>query len=299
MNISTLKQTIQSYQQRVARALQHYLPSGDNEPTRLHAAMTYSVMGEGKRLRPILVYTTGQMLGVDLSVLDDPACAVELIHAYSLIHDDLPAMDNDDLRRGKPTCHKAFDEAIAILAGDTLQSLAFQILTNNQNSTLPASVHLDMVRCLANACGFHGMAGGQALDLWATQRAITPAEIELIHRRKTGALIHACIQLGALAANCHDKNILTYLDTFGHALGLAFQIQDDIFDIEVETTQLGKPQGSDLAKQKATYPSVMGLTQAKLTLQKVYQEALSALEKLPIDSSPLIELTRYIINRVN
>ena len=295
--MSNLVQTLQTYQQRVHQALQQHLPPIDNEPTRLHAAMSYSVLGDGKRLRPILVYATGQMLGVDLSVLDAPACAVELIHAYSLIHDDLPAMDDDDLRRGKPTCHKAFDEATAILAGDTLQSLAFQILANNDHSTLSDSIHLKMVRCLADACGFQGMAGGQALDLWATQRTVNIAEVELIHRRKTGALIHACIALSLIAANCQDKIIISHLNNFGHALGLAFQIQDDILDIEVETAQLGKPQGSDLAKQKATYPAAIGLDASKQKLAHAYQEAISELTQLSIDSTLLIDLTNHIINR--
>ena len=297
--MTSLQATLDHYQTRVNQALEKCLPPEHDEPTRLLAAMAYSVLGEGKRLRPVLVYATGQLLGAELAVLDKPACAVELIHAYSLIHDDLPAMDDDDLRRGKPTCHKAFDEATAILAGDTLQSLAFQILADDDHSPLTAAIHLNMVRTLADACGFLGMAGGQALDLWATQRIVSIADVELIHRRKTGALIHACIRLGAQAAGCTDLKILSTLDQFGLALGLAFQIQDDILDIEVETEQLGKPQGSDLAKQKATYPALLGLPAAKAKLLEVYTEALTALKQLPLENHLLLNLTNHIINRVS
>ncbi len=268
----SLPQLLQQYQARVNTALAKILPTESAQPTDLHRAMRYVVLGGGKRIRALLIYTTGAAFNVNPGDLDNIACAVELIHAYSLVHDDLPAMDDDDLRRGKPTCHKAFNEAIAILVGDALQSLAFELLAK-ESATLTAPQRLRMLAILAHAIGSHGMAGGQALDLAAENKSVTLTQLENIHQLKTGAFITACVQLGAIAGNCQDKNQFEYLTLFAEAMGLAFQIQDDILDIESPTEMLGKKQGADLAKQKSTYPALMGLTAAKEKVETLYQQA--------------------------
>ncbi len=216
------------------------LPDECDAPRELHRAMRYAVLNGGKRLRAMLVYTTGLALGASLDQLDAPACSVEIIHAYSLVHDDLPAMDNDNLRRGLPTCHVAFGEAMAILAGDALQALAFECLSSDQTLHPNAEVRVAMLQTLAMACGSQGMAGGQALDLGGVGKMLTPAQLEHMHVRKTGALIRASVRLGALASGCADANVLEPLDRYAHFIGLAFQIRDDILDVESESAQLGK-----------------------------------------------------------
>jgi farnesyl diphosphate synthase len=220
-----------AFSERADAALARALPSHAQAPTQLHAAMRYAVLGGGKRLRPVLVYSTGKVFDADLDRLDASACAVEIIHAYSLVHDDLPAMDDDDLRRGRPTCHVAFGEAMAILAGDALQALAFEILAGDVGHD--SRTHVEMLRTLAAACGSHGMAGGQALDLAAVGARLTPDELDRMHEHKTGALIRASVRLGTLGAGCTDAATLAALDRYGHAIGLAFQIRDDILDVEV------------------------------------------------------------------
>lgn len=261
------------------------LPGKLVAPQRLHEAMHYAVLNGGKRLRPLLVYATGNSFGAKTVDLDAPAVAVELIHCYSLVHDDLPAMDDDDLRRNQPTCHKAFDEATAILVGDALQSLAFE--------TLPS---LDMVRTLAKASGSLGMAGGQSLDLDAEGKSPDLKALEQIHHLKTGAIIKASVELGAMAAGC-DQHSFEHLKQFAHHIGLAFQIQDDILDVEGNTENLGKTAGIDITNNKATYTSILGLEAAKKHLEKQFEKSMSHLDALDVDTQDLAILCRYIVQR--
>jgi len=260
------------------------------------SATFYSINNGGKRLRPFLVYTVGKLLGAKETDLDVAAAAIECIHSYSLVHDDLPAMDDDDLRRGKPTCHIAYDEAQAILAGDALQTLAFEFLSGHEFS-VPAKQQIKMINTLAIASGLQGMVGGQALDISATDRSITIEELERIHRLKTGALLNCAIKLGALCALDVDESIMAALDSYGKNLGLAFQVQDDILDIEGDTSVLGKPQGSDIDNHKSTYPALLGLDGAKQRAHQFVDDALSALDKIPHNTDVLADLAKYIIER--
>jgi farnesyl diphosphate synthase len=277
----------------VARAL----PEATHAPAPLHRAMRYAVLGGGKRLRPLLVYATGIAFGAALERLDAAAAAVEIIHAYSLVHDDLPAMDDDDLRRGRPTCHIAFGEAMAILAGDALQALAFDVLANDPVLRDDPAMLLDMLRTLAAACGSHGMAGGQALDLAAVGQPLSAAELERMHVYKTGALIRACLRLGALAAGCRDAALLDALETCGHSIGLAFQIRDDLLDIEAGTAQLGKTAGKDAAANKPTYPAILGADASRAELAALTHTALAALAPLGDAAALLRELARFVAER--
>ncbi len=285
------------YQERVEQALPRWLPPEDTHPRQLHAAMRYAVLNGGKRVRPILVYATGETIGVGLERLDAIASAVEIIHAYSLIHDDLPAMDDDDLRRGKPTCHRAFDEATAILAGDALQALAFYVLTHDPAMHVDAAVRLRMIETLALACGSRGMAGGQAIDLASVGRELDIAELEDMHIHKTGALIRASVLMAALVRPDMDAELLDRLDRYGKCVGLAFQIRDDILDVEGETEVLGKTQGADAALDKPTYPSILGLAGARQRARELHQEAVAALETLGPSAEPLRQVSRYIVER--
>jgi geranylgeranyl pyrophosphate synthase len=239
---------------RVEACLERWLPRADKTPGRLHEAMRYAVLGGGKRVRPVLVYFTGAALGVPESRLDGPAAAVELIHAYSLVHDDLPAMDDDDLRRGRATCHRAFDEATAILAGDALQVLAFEILAADPSMVPDPAHRLDIIRLLARASGTAGMAGGQAVDLEAAGRVLPLEALEQMHRLKTGALIHASVMMAAASADELLPNLEDALDAYGAAIGLAFQIQDDILDVEGDTGVLGKRAQADAVRCQARLP---------------------------------------------
>jgi geranylgeranyl pyrophosphate synthase len=293
----SLKKLIIIYQQRVNTALDTWLPAVTIQPTRLHEAMRYAVLSGGKRIRPLLVYLTGQTLNVNPNLLDGLACAVELIHAYSLVHDDLPAMDNDDLRRGKPTCHKAFDEATAILVGDALQTLAFYILSHDSHLLSPLPQRLEMINTLALASGSRGMVGGQAIDMGAVNQSLTLAELENMHIHKTGALIRASIKLGALAYPMLDDNLLAKLDHYAKCIGLAFQIQDDILDIEANTETLGKAQGADVAHHKATYPVLLGLRGAKQMAAELIEQALDSLSGFDDKAEPLRWMANYIITR--
>ncbi|MDF9435011.1 MULTISPECIES: (2E,6E)-farnesyl diphosphate synthase [Chromohalobacter] len=258
----------------------------------LDAAMRYSVLGGGKRLRPILVYAAGHALGAEDKALDAPAAAVELIHAYSLVHDDLPAMDDDDMRRGRPTVHRAYSEAMAILAGDALQTLAFEVLAETRHPRLGA-----MVRALANASGREGMAAGQALDLSAVGGRLDVDALATMHGYKTGALIRAAVRLGALAAADEDDPRVAALDTYAAAIGLAFQIQDDILDVAGDAATLGKATGADAARAKPTYPALLGLDGARAKARGLLDEALSALAPLGERAYPLAELARHMIDR--
>ena len=277
--------------------LTRVLPREDAPPTDLHRAMRYAVLGGGKRLRPVLVHVTGQALGAAPDRLDNAAAAVEIIHAYSLVHDDLPAMDDDDLRRGRPTCHVAFGEAMAILAGDALQALAFEILA--ADSAHDPRIHVEMLRTLAAACGANGMAGGQALDLAAIGQALTPGQLERMHVYKTGALIRASVRLGALAAGCQDETVLAALDRYGHGIGLAFQIRDDILDVESDSATLGKTAGKDLANAKPTYPTVLGMEASRAQLAQLTDQAVAALVPLGAAAGELVALARYVAERAS
>ena len=286
-----------SSQARVNAALERLFVAPAPELARLYEAMRYSVMNGGKRVRPLLAYAACEALGAAPEQANGAACAVELIHAYSLVHDDLPAMDDDDLRRGQPTTHKAFDEACAILAGDGLQSLAFSALLDPTLNTLDAETRLRMVSTLALAAGPAGMVGGQAIDLGSVGLKLDQTALEYMHRHKTGALIEASVQLGALASGRAQPADLQALSVYARAVGLAFQVQDDILDVESDTATLGKRQGADVARDKPTYPALMGLEQAKSYALELRDQALAALRPFDAAAEPLRELARYIVER--
>lgn len=294
-----MHEALTSLQQRNNRQLERWLNQLPHQEQPLIEAMRYGLLLGGKRARPFLVYITGQMLGCKLEELDTPASAIECIHAYSLIHDDLPAMDDDDLRRGQPTCHIKFDEATAILTGDALQTLAFTILADGELSPEAETYRIKMVKALAEASGANGMCLGQALDLSAEGQKVSLAELENIHRNKTGALMKCAIRLGALAAGQKGSEILPQLDQFADAIGLAFQVQDDILDIISDTETLGKPQGSDQDLDKSTYPALLGLEGAINKAHTLLTEALQALEAIPYNTELLEEFARYVIERKN
>ena len=291
---------LQAHAERANAALLRFLAPLPFQNSPLVKAMHYGALLGGKRLRPFLVYATGEMFGVADEALDAPAAAVECIHAYSLMHDDLPAMDDDDLRRGQPTCHIKFGEASAILAGDALQTLAFSILSDAPMPGVNIADRLAMVKELAVSSGVAGMCGGQALDLEAEGKQATLEELERIHRHKTGALIRAAVRLGALSAGAAGHTALPLLDRYADCIGLAFQVQDDILDVIGDTATLGKRQGADQHLGKSTYPALLGLEQAKAKAWDLYQESLRALEGLAaqsLDTSALEALASYIIQR--
>jgi len=285
------------YRGRIENNLSRWLPPATTLPTALHEAMHYATLSGGKRIRPILVYAGGLAVGADREALDVPACAVEFIHAYSLIHDDLPAMDNDDLRRGKPSCHRAFDEATAILAGDALQSLAFQLLATNANAAISDTTRLRMIDMLALAAGSRGMVGGQAIDLAATGRELNIAELEDMHIHKTGALIRASVVLGALCGIAAEDARQQQLDHYAKCIGLAFQIRDDILDVEGEADTIGKNPGMDQQLEKPTYPALIGMAGARLRAKELHAEAMDSLADLDERADPLRWISAYIIER--
>ena len=293
----TLKQVMTEYQARIEKVIDQQLPTATIYPSHLHEAMRYVALDGGKRVRPMLVYATGHALGVALDELDIPAAAVELIHAYSLVHDDLPAMDDDDLRRGKPTCHKAYDEATAILVGDALQTHAFYLLAHTKTIKVGAEQRLRMIDTLALASGSRGMCGGQAIDIAAEGKQLTLPELEEMHIHKTGMLIRASVKLGALSCAEIDEARLKNLDHYAKCIGLSFQIQDDILDIEGDTLQLGKQQGADLARNKPTYPAILGMDGAKQRARELHEDALASLSGLDERADPLRWLSQYIIDR--
>lgn len=287
---------LQACQQRSASALEQILPPPTEPASRLKQAMRYSALNGGKRVRATLVYAAAQAVSGEIPASSDPiACAVELIHAYSLVHDDLPAMDDDALRRGQPTCHIAFDEATAILAGDALQTLAFECIALTE---LSSEKRCELILALARASGAAGMVAGQDMDLAAEGKQISLPELESLHRHKTGALIRASVQLGAIASNATTEQKIA-LDNYASAIGLAFQVQDDILDIESSTEQLGKQQGADLALNKSTYPSLLGLETARQRAQDLCDEAIRALTLFDGSAEPLRQLARYIVERKN
>ncbi|MDJ0805915.1 MAG: (2E,6E)-farnesyl diphosphate synthase [Gammaproteobacteria bacterium] len=284
-------------QQRVTHALNKVLPDADTSPSRLHAAMRYATLNGGKRIRPILVYASGEAAEVTNENLDAAACAVELIHAYSLVHDDLPAMDDDDLRRNQPTCHKAYDEATAILVGDALQTLALQVLCTGNHLDVPAETRLNMLETLTRAAGSRGMVGGQAMDLAAVGQTLNLTELENLHIHKTGALIRASVKLGTLLNPQLEKTRRQALDHYAKCIGLAFQIQDDILDIEGSTQTLGKTQGKDRQQNKPTYPSLLGLNGAKEKAEELRQAAQDSLTQFDSKADPLRWIADYITLR--
>jgi geranylgeranyl pyrophosphate synthase len=289
---------VPQYQQRIEGVLSRALQVEGGATDRLLEAMRYSTLAGGKRVRPVLVYTTGESLGASLETLDAAAAAVELIHVYSLVHDDLPAMDNDDLRRGRPTCHKAFDEATAILTGDALQARAFEVLTQAPAS-ISATARIEMLRVLADGIGTRGMAGGQAIDLAAVKQSLTESALERMHRQKTGALIQASVLLGAISAELEDARERAALAEFGAEIGLAFQIQDDILDVEGNTDALGKRAGADAERVKPTYPSVLGIEAARVQATARRDRAIAALAPWGSRYENLVEFAHFLVARAS
>lgn len=286
------------FQQRINQVLETTIAERrDTMPERLFDAINYSVLDAGKRLRPALTYAVGESLGTPLSLLDAPAAAIELIHCYSLVHDDLPAMDDDDLRRGKPTTHIAFDEATAILVGDALQAMAFDLLS--QAIELTCAQRLEMIRVLSRAAGANGMVAGQMRDMMAEQTPLTIDELRRLHQQKTGALIEAAVSFGGLASTQANEAILHGLERYGAHLGLAFQIQDDILDVTETSAQLGKPQGSDERNDKTTFVSLLGLAEAKNEALKHVSLAKSVLHECHLQSGLLTDLCDYIVERTH
>jgi geranylgeranyl pyrophosphate synthase len=296
--MTSLSARMESYRARIEQVLDRCLALPDAGTPRLREAMRYSTLGGGKRLRPALVYLTGESLGAALTDLDAPAAAVELIHVYSLVHDDLPAMDDDDLRRGRPTCHRAYDEATAILVGDALQALAFSVLADDSMGKVVPATRLAMIRTLALAAGTAGMAGGQAVDLAAVGQTLSVDAVENMHRRKTGALIKGSVLLGAIGAGIDSGPDFQALELFGDEIGLAFQIQDDILDVEGDAAVLGKTTGADAALSKPTYPSTVGLPAARNRARDLRDRAIRALTPLGARSAPLVELAQFVVSRI-
>ncbi|WP_374089733.1 (2E,6E)-farnesyl diphosphate synthase [Methylomicrobium lacus] len=294
---NALKEYLSLCQNRVERALEARLPSDNILPQKLHQAMRYCVLDGGKRMRPLLTYCTGKTLGIEPEELDGPACAVELIHVYSLIHDDLPAMDDDDLRRGKPTCHVAFDEATAILTGDALQALAFEVLAHDPTVTASPENRIKMITTLAKASGSMGMVGGQAIDLASVGTKLNLPELENMHIHKTGALIRASVNLATLARADIDTSVASKLDQYAKCIGLSFQVKDDILDEESDTATLGKTQGKDKDNDKPTYPALLGLAGAKQKAQELHEKALDCLSIFGSEADLLRDLSLYIIER--
>lgn len=286
---------VAAQQVRVESILQAALPRSDAAPQRLHDAMRYAVLNGGKRVRPLLLYAAGELVGADAQRLNMAAAAVELIHAYSLVHDDMPCMDNDVLRRGKPTCHVQYDEATALLVGDSLQTLAFQLLATHRLSD-DATRQLDMIKLLALASGSHGMAGGQAIDLASVGQSLSLPELEFMHIHKTGALIRAAILLGAHCGSAVPAQ-LDRMDRFGKLIGLAFQVVDDVLDCAADTATLGKTAGKDAENDKPTYVTLLGLQAAREMVQQLHHEALENLDEFGNTAQRLRELADFIVLR--
>ncbi len=288
---------IAHYTSRVENMLDDVLPAATVEPKRLHDAMRYAVFNGGKRVRPLLVYAAGECLGLRPDILDAPAVAIELIHAFSLVHDDLPAMDDDDIRRGKPTVHRQFDEATAILAADALQPLAFRVLAEVRDVSAESSAHL--VRIVADAAGSIGMTGGQSMDLAAEGQSLTADEIEHMYSLKTGALIHAAVICATALAEDLSEDRASAIDAFGRTIGVAFQIKDDILDVEGETEVIGKRSGADQRLGKATYPGLVGIEEARARCDSLLRSALEQLDDFGDDADSLRWLARFIVERGN
>ena len=282
------------YRARVERLLDSHLPPADTEPRSLHGAMRYATLGGGKRMRPLLCYATAEALALAPEAVDEAACAVELIHAFSLIHDDLPAMDDDALRRGRPTVHKAFGVATAILAGDALQTLAFEVLARASG---PAAVRAAMLSELTGAAGSLGMTGGQAMDLEAEGKRLDLGQLEELHRRKTGCLIRASVMMSCAAQSQADHGTRAALDAFATRVGLAFQIRDDLLDVTGDESVVGKTHGADAAHHKSTFPALLGVRAAEQRCDALYAEALRALEPLGEAAQPLRWMADHLVHR--
>jgi geranylgeranyl pyrophosphate synthase len=303
LSTSMVKQQMMNFNQltdawvtRAENKLDQVLPLASQPPARLHEAMRYSVLNGGKRIRPILVYATGTALEIPLHTLDGPAAAIELIHAFSLVHDDLPAMDDDELRRGKPTTHRAFDEATAILAADALQPLAFHLLATDKAMQCNTGCRLKIIELLADACGSAGMTGGQAIDLGAEGTRLNAAELENMYRLKTGYLLKVSVLSAAYCAEIEHSKIKN-LENFIDAVGLAFQIKDDILDIEGDTEVIGKQQGADIERNKATWPALFGMAKARAKTEELLDTALGEISHMGPAADPLRQIASYIINR--
>jgi len=293
------------YQQRIEQVLDDSIPQDFGSSHHLDEAMRYAVLDGGKRVRPLLVYATGEALGISADILDTPAAAVELIHAYSLVHDDLPCMDDDDLRRGKATSHIQFDEATAVLAGDALQTHAFEILSKPLQG-ISAQNQLEILRILTTASGANGMVLGQAIDLAAVGKTLTESQLEIMHQHKTGALICASVLMATYCQDAEEDADQGYtieeqredLKTYAQAIGLAFQVRDDILDIQSDTETLGKQQGADVAAGKPTYPSIMGMNAAKEKLYQLHTKAIDSLAKFGTEADLLREIAAFIVKRI-
>jgi farnesyl diphosphate synthase len=287
------------WRERMEAALARRMPSAERLPERLHAAMRYSVLGGGKRVRPILLLATARTLGLAEEQVEAAACALELVHVYSLVHDDLPAMDDDDLRRGRPTCHKAFDEATALLVGDALQSLAFELLARDPHLAASPAVQVRLVGLLAEAIGSVGMAGGQAIDLQSEGQQLDIGQIEQMHSLKTGALIRASVMMGAACAPQLDARLERALAGFAAPIGLAFQIQDDLLDVLGDTATLGKTAQSDRERGKSTYPAILGIAASQDRVQRLSGAALESLAPFGAEAEPLRAVADWLLARRN
>jgi geranylgeranyl pyrophosphate synthase len=295
--IEAFGEQLEAWRERMERALAARLPPPSLVPARLHEAMRYSVLGGGKRVRPALVFATARTLGLSENDVEGAACAIELVHVYSLVHDDLPAMDDDDLRRGRPTCHKAYDEATAILVGDGLQPLAFQLLATDPALPASAAVRLELVALLAEASGSVGMAGGQAIDLEVQGRRLDIAQVEDMHSRKTGALIRASVGMAAACVPALEPRLKSGLARFAAAVGLAFQIQDDLLDVLGDAEALGKPTHADEERAKPTYPAIAGIEASQARARRLHAEALEALAPFGNRADPLRLLSGWLLSR--
>ena len=296
-DLAAFGEQLTQWQNRMEQALAARLPAADEVPQRLHAAMRYSVLGGGKRIRPALVFATGRTLGLEDHQVEAAACAIELVHVYSLVHDDLPAMDDDDLRRGRPTCHKAFDEATAVLVGDALQPLAFALLARDPDLPADPAVRLRLIDLLAEASGTFGMAGGQAIDLSVQGQVIDIAAVEQMHARKTGALIKVSVMMAAACVPTLGAELSERLGRFATAIGLAFQIQDDLLDVLGDVSTLGKATGADSARAKPTYPAVIGVQASQQRMQQLHAQALEALQPFGSRADPLRLLAQWLLQR--
>jgi farnesyl diphosphate synthase len=288
---------LESWRARTELALAARLPDSEAVPTRLHQAMRYSVLGGGKRVRPMLLFATARTMGLAEEEVEAAACAVELVHVYSLVHDDLPAMDDDDLRRGKPTCHKAYDEATAVLVGDALQPLAFQLLARDPALPAAPAIRLRLIELLAQASGTFGMAGGQAIDLAVQGKQLGIAQVEEMHARKTGALIRACVLMAAACAPSLDARLHEALSGFATPIGLAFQIQDDLLDVIGDPSTLGKATGADRERAKPTHPAVIGIAASQERVRFLHAQAVEALSPFGHRAQPLRSLADWLLAR--
>jgi geranylgeranyl pyrophosphate synthase len=288
---------LESWRLRMEQALAARLPLPDTVPTRLHEAMRYSVLGGGKRIRPALLFATARALGLSEDEVEAAACAIELVHVYSLVHDDLPAMDNDDLRRGRPTCHKAYDEATALLVGDALQPLAFQLLAGDPALPAAPAIRLRLIDVLAQAIGTFGMAGGQAIDLAVQGMRLDIDQVEDMHARKTGAVIRASVLMAAECAPSLDATLYTALTRFATAVGLAFQIQDDLLDVTGDASVLGKATGADSERAKPTHPAVIGIQASRQRVRLLHSQAINSLAPFGDRAESLRSLAHWLLSR--